>query len=376
MMQFNFVNRALRAQPCSKVKGKEHHRARPDHRAPTHRERTLNSQAKLLQEGGNISQMHDDITDIPGIRVGHDTNLEAGTGCTVILCDTPAVGGVDVRGGAPATRETDLLRPLHMVEEVHAILLTGGSAFGLDAAGGVMRYLEEHGVGFDVGVARVPIVPAAAIFDLGLGSASIRPDAEAGYRACACASAGPVEQGNVGGGTGATVGKMLHPALAMKGGLGSASTKLASGALVGALVVVNALGDIIDPQTQQVIAGTRHIAGDGDALFSSSPFGNTTIAVVATSASLTKEEANKVAQMAHNGLAQTIRPAHTMFDGDTVFALALGPRSTPRPDPAIAAQQLSMLGAAAAATLARAIVKAVRHAGDLHGIPAARHDAL
>src|SRR2546422_1385494 len=160
--------------------------------------------------------MHDDITDIPGIRVGHDTNLEAGTGCTVILCDTPAVGGVDVRGGAPATRETDLLRPLNLVNEVHAVVLTGGSAFGLDTASGVMRYLEEHNIGFNVGVARVPIVPAAAIFDLTFGSATVRPDAAAGYRACQQATSGPVAQGNVGAGTGATVGKMRGPMFMMK----------------------------------------------------------------------------------------------------------------------------------------------------------------
>ncbi len=168
--------------------------------------------------------MHDDITDVPGMRVGHDTNLEAGTGCTVILCDTPAVGGVDVRGGAPATHETDLLHPLQMVEEVHAILLTGGSAFGLGAASGVMRYLEEHDIGLDIGVARVPIVPAAAILDLAFGSASVRPDDAAGYRACEQATTGPIKQGNVGAGTGATVGKTLGPEFAMKGGLGSAST--------------------------------------------------------------------------------------------------------------------------------------------------------
>ena len=315
--------------------------------------------------------MHDDITDIPGIRVGHDTNLEAGTGCTVILCDTPAVGGVDVRGGAPATRETDLLRPMHMVEEVHAIVLTGGSTFGLDTASGVMRYLEEHNIGFDVGVARVPIVPAAAIFDLGFGSAHIRPDAAAGYRACERATAEPVAQGNVGGGTGATVGKRLHPSLAMKGGLGSASTQLSDETWVGALVVVNALGDIIDPQTQQVIAGTRNPLDNRPGSIASNPFGNTTIAVIATNASLTKEEVNKVAQMAHDGLAQVIRPAHTMFDGDTIFALALGARSQTRPDPATTARQVSILGAAAANTLARAILKATRHASDLHGIPAA-----
>ena len=311
--------------------------------------------------------MHDDITDVPGIRVGHDTNLEAGTGCTVILCDPAAVGGVDVRGGAPATRETDLLRPMHLVDEVHAILLTGGSAFGLDAASGVMRYLEERGQGYDVGVARVPIVAAAAVFDLAFGSASIRPDAAAGYRACEQATADPVQQGNVGAGTGATVGKMFGPAFAMKGGLGSASTQLADGTVVGALVAVNAFGDVIDQQTQQIIAGTRNPM-DSSSLFSMpSPFGNTTIAVVATSAPLSKEVVNKVAQMAHNGLAQAIRPAHTMFDGDTIFALASRSTAQTQLDPL----QASMIGAAAANTLARAIVKAIRHATALHGIPAA-----
>ncbi|GAC1657612.1 MAG: P1 family peptidase [Ktedonobacteraceae bacterium] len=313
--------------------------------------------------------MHDDITDIPGIRVGHDTDLEAGTGCTVILCDTPAVGGVDVRGGAPATRETDLLRPMHMVKEVHAIVLTGGSAYGLDAASGVMRYLEEQHIGFDVGVARVPIVPAAAIFDLAFGSASVRPDAAAGYRACERATAEGTAQGNIGAGTGATVGKMVGPAFIMKGGLGSASMRMDDGTLIGAIVVVNAFGDVIDPQTQQIIAGTRNPL---EGFIFSNPLGNTTIAVVATSASLSKEAINKVAQMAHNGLAQTIRPAHTMFDGDTIFALASGSLAQSRPDPARAALQVSKIGAAAATTLARAIIKAVRSATDLHGVPAAR----
>ncbi len=309
--------------------------------------------------------MHDDITDIPGIRVGHDTNLEAGTGCTVILCDTPAMGGVDVRGGAPATRETDLLRPMTLVEGVNAIVLTGGSAFGLDAASGVMLYLEERGIGYDTSVARVPIVPAAAIFDLAFGSASIRPDAAAGYRACERASNEPVAQGTVGAGTGATVGKMAGPDFMMKGGLGSASMLLSDGTLVGAIVVVNAVGDIVDPQTQTVIAGTRSpdfLAGN--------PFGNTTIAVVAINAALTKEQTNKVAQMAHDGMAQAIRPAHTMFDGDTVFALALGPGSQILHGSPIAAMHISAIGAAAAATLARAIVKAVRNATTLHGVPA------
>lgn len=315
--------------------------------------------------------MHNNITDIAGIRVGHDTNLEAATGCTVVLCDIPAVGGVDVRGGAPATRETDLLRPMHLVDEVHAIVLAGGSAYGLDAASGVMHYLEEHSVGFDVGVARVPIVPAAAIFDLALGSAAVRPDAASGYRACQQAANGPIAQGNVGAGTGATFGKILGPAFVMKGGLGSASTQLADGTLVGALVVVNAFGDIVDPQTQQGMAETHH-SGEGHASVVS-PFGrNTTIAVVATTASLSKEEVNKLAQIAHNGLAQVIRPAHTMFDGDTVFALALGPGFSARPDPTASALQVSLLGAAAATALAQAVVNAVLQARDLHGIPAIR----
>lgn len=315
--------------------------------------------------------MHDDITDIPGIRVGHDTNLEAATGCTVILCDTVAVGGVDVRGGAPATRETELLHPLNLVEQVDAVVLTGGSAYGLDAASGVMRYLEEQGLGYDTGVARIPIVPAAAIFDLGFGSASIRPDAEAGYQACKYATAEPVMQGNIGAGTGATVGKMAGPSFMMKGGLGSASTLLSDGTLVGALVVVNALGDIIDPQTQKVVAGARNPAGHG--FLAANPFGNTTIAVVATNASLTKGQTNKIAQMAHDGIAQTIRPAHTMFDGDTIFGLAMGPNLQIMTNSTIAASQVSTIGAAAATTLARAIIKAVRHATELHGVPAASH---
>jgi L-aminopeptidase/D-esterase-like protein len=309
-----------------------------------------------------LENMHDDITDVPGIRVGHDTNLEAGTGCTVVLCDIPAVGGVDVRGGAPATRETDLLRPLHMVEEVNAVVLTGGSAFGLDAASGVMGYLEERDIGFDAGVARVPIVPAAALFDLGFGSAHIRPDAAAGYRACEQATDGPVAQGSVGAGTGATVGKMAGPAFCMKGGLGSASTLLPDGTVVGALVAVNALGDIIDPQTQQVVAGARKPTGE---FIAANPFGNTTIAVIAASAWLSKEQSNKVAQMAHDGLAQVIRPAHTMFDGDTIFALALGERPhMPLVGPE-AMLQVTMIGTAAAAMLARAILKAVRSATPL-----------
>ncbi len=313
--------------------------------------------------------MHDDITDVPGIRVGHDTDLEAGTGCTVVLCDKPMVGGVDVRGGAPATRETDLLNPLCLVNEVNAVLLTGGSAFGLDAASGIVQYLKERKIGYDTGIIRVPIVPAAAIFDLALGSAAIHPDASAGYRACEQASEAPVAQGNIGGGTGATVGKLFGPQLAMKGGLGSASTELAGGVIVGALVIVNALGDIIDPQTQKTLAGVRHPLQQNPA--PQNPLGNTTIAIIATDAPLSKAHINKVAQMAHDGMAQVIRPAHTMFDGDTVFALAQeAGLSTPQEH---AAQSVSMIGAAAANTLARAIVKAILAASDLHGFPAADH---
>ena len=344
--------------------------------------------------------MHDDITDIPGLRVGHDTNLEAATGCTVVLCDWPMVGGVDVRGGAPGTRETDLLRPHYMMQEVHAIVLSGGSAFGLDAASGVMRYLEAQGIGYAVGNVRVPIVPAAVLFDLGIGRADIRPDAAAGERACLAATNGPVMQGNVGAGTGATVGKFLGVAQAMKGGLGSASASLPDGTLIGALVAVNAAGDVRDPETQRIVAGTRHPSGQGF-LFESlpmiatpirpdptspsatesstavpapgtAPLANTTIAVIATNALLTKTDANIIARMAHDALALAIRPVHTPFDGDTIFVLGTGrpdQHAGPnRPGPA----ELSMLGTGAVQTLARAIVKAVQAAESLAGITAAR----
>jgi L-aminopeptidase/D-esterase-like protein len=356
--------------------------------------------------------MHDDITDIPGIRVGHDTNLEAATGCTVILCDWPAVGGVDVRGGAPGTRETDLLQPYAMMQEVHAIVLSGGSAFGLDAASGVMRHLEARGMGYAVGEVRVPIVPAAVLFDLGIGRADVRPDAAAGERACTAATAGPLPQGNVGAGTGATVGKFLGFTQAMKGGLGSASATLPDGTLVGALVAVNAAGDVRDPDTQRILAGTRHPSGQGF-LFESqpvvatpttpaaeptahphrtssppeppgstlpslgtSPLANTTLAAIATSARLTKAQATTLARMAHDALALAIRPAHTPFDGDTVFVLGMGratEQNTAAPPAAPPGSiEPSMLGAAAVHTLARAIVKAILHAESLHGLPAAR----
>jgi L-aminopeptidase/D-esterase-like protein len=315
--------------------------------------------------------VHDAITDVPGIRVGHHTDLEAATGCTVVLCEEGAVGGVDVRGAAPGTRETDLLRPMHLVERAHAVLLSGGSAFGLDAAGGVMRYLEDRGHGFDMGVAKVPIVPAAIFFDLAIGDAQVRPDAEAGYQACFAATDGPVAEGNVGAGTGATVGKLLGPRYAMKGGLGTASQKIGKGIIVGALVAVNAVGDVVDPQTGEILAGARKPAGGGflnsaEAIKRSLPqtmvgFTSTTIGLVATNASLTKEEVNKLAQLAHDGYVMAIRPS-TIFDGDTIFALSLGGK---RGD-------LSAIGAASAEVMAQAIVRAVKEAESLHGIPAHR----
>ncbi len=316
--------------------------------------------------------MNGTITDVPGIRVGHWTDLEAATGCTVVLCEGGAVAGVDVRGLAPGTRETDLLRPGHLVQQVHAVVLSGGSAFGLAAADGVMGYLEEHGIGFETGVARVPIVPAAILFDLIPGDPSVRPGPGEGYAACQVATDGPVEEGNVGAGTGATVGKLLGPGFMMKGGLGSASTKLGSGATVGAVVAVNALGDVVDPATGQILAGTRNPAGagfldtakalQGDLSHPVLGFTSTTIGVVATDAALTKEQANVVAAMAHDGIARAIRPAHTMLDGDAIFVLSTGQTQA----------DVTAVGAAAAEVVATAIVRAVRQAASLHGIPAHR----
>ena len=316
--------------------------------------------------------MHNAITDVPGIKVGHYTDKEAATGSTVILCEEGAVAGVDVRGSAPGTRETDPLRPMSLVGQAHAILLGGGSAFGLDAAGGVMRYLEERGYGFDVGVAKVPIVPAAILFDLRLGSSKVRPGAEEGYQACLAASSGPVAEGSVGAGTGATVGKILGPERMTKSGLGTASQRLGN-ITIGAIVAVNAFGDVIDPESGEVIAGPRNIEQGGffrtiDIMKrikeSKSPIPtNTTIGVVATDASLNKEQVNKVAQMAHDGLARAIRPAHTMVDGDAIFVLSTGKGGE--------GEDVTIIGSIAAEVLATAIVRAVRQAEGLAGIPAA-----
>ena len=326
--------------------------------------------------------MHNTITDVAGIRVGHAHDAEAITGCTVVLCPQGAVGGVDQRGGAPGTRETDLLRPMHLVDKVHGVLLSGGSAFGLDAATGVVRFLEEQGVGFDARVAKVPIVPAAILFDLDIGQADVRPDAAMGYLACQNASTDPAQEGNVGAGMGATVGKILGTAGAMKSGIGTASHDLGGGAFVGAIIAVNPFGDVIDPMNGEILAGARpaklgpvRLGGDGrfaDTLavmkgmagklvlrFASR--GNTVIGVVATNAQLTKVEVNKVAQMAHDGIARAIRPAHTMLDGDTLFALSTGGKSV----------DVNIVGAYAAEVVADAIIHAVRAAESLGGLPAA-----
>jgi L-aminopeptidase/D-esterase-like protein len=320
------------------------------------------------------------ITDVAGVEVGHAQDDQAFTGCTVILCRKGAVGGVDVRGGAPGTRETDLLNPLNLVQKVHALMLAGGSAFGLDAASGAMRYLEEHKIGFNTGAGRVPIVPAAILFDLGVGRGDVRPDAQMGYRACMAASTQAPAEGNVGAGSGASVGKILGLNQAMKSGVGCASLEIGGGVVAGALAVVNAFGDVVDPKTGEILAGVRSAKagpfqvgapgyfGDtltlmkslvGRAALGFASQANTVLGVVALNANLTKSEAAKVAQMAQDGLARAIRPAHTMLDGDVVFALATGGRHV----------DVSTAGAFAAEALSRAIVRGVRMAESAAGLP-------
>jgi L-aminopeptidase/D-esterase-like protein len=291
-----------------------------------------------------------------------------------VLVEAGAVAGVDVRGSAPGTRETDLLNPVNTVEQVQAIVLSGGSAFGLDAATGVVRYLEERGIGFDARVAKVPIVPAAILFDLAVGDAKIRPAADCGYRAAVSATSGPVPEGNVGAGAGATVGKLAGPSHAMKGGIGTAATTLPNGLTVAALVAVNAVGDIIDPSTGRVVAGVRTDDGkkladvrtliNSGTLQSRQTGQNTTLGVIATNARLTKVQATKIAQMAHDGVARAISPAHTPLDGDTIFAVATG--TSP------AKADLLTIGALAAEVMATAVVRAAREATGIPGYPAAR----
>ena len=286
--------------------------------------------------------------------MGHATNLTARTGCTVILCPAGATAGVDVRGAAPGTRETEALRPGRLVQKAHAVLLTGGSAFGLDAAGGVVQYLEEKNVGFPAGPVRVPIVPAAVIFDLGVGDASIRPDREMGYQACLNATEEPVAMGAVGAGTGATVGK-APGVTSSPGGVGSACMRLDSGLIVAAIMVVNALGNVVHPRTGEILAGGKE---NGDFVDITERLldanlvqgTNTTIGVVATNATLSPAEVHRVAEMAHDGMARAIRPAHTMFDGDTLFALATGSHT---------GSTVNAVGILAAEVVAEAIVNAV-----------------
>jgi len=322
--------------------------------------------------------MNNSITDVKGLAVGQAADLNGATGCTVVLCEKGAVGGVSQRGGAPGTRETDLLRPMHMVQKVHAVLLSGGSAFGLDAAGGVMQFLEEKKIGFNVGPTVVPIVPSAILFDLGLGDHTIRPDKEMGYQACLNASDGPIEQGNFGAGTGATVGKILGPGQAMKSGIGTASKKLTKGAVLGAIVAVNAFGDVIE--NGKIIAGARslkkgpvRIGSDdyfantlklmqtfaGRTILSIAGKQNTVIGVIATNASLSKEEVNYLAESASNGITLSVQPAVTMFDGDTVFGLATGQTKA----------DVSILAAYAPHVFAEAIINAVKNAESLQDLP-------
>ena len=314
------------------------------------------------------------ILDIEQIRVGHFTESRRPTGCTVVLIEKGGVAGVDVRGSAPGTRETDLLSPLATVEKIHAILFAGGSAFGLDAASGVMQYLEEQGIGFETRVARVPIVPAAILFDLELGDQRIRPDKRSGYVACKSASSKSCEEGNVGAGAGATVGKLFGISRAMKGGLGTASIKVGA-VVVAALMVVNAFGDVFDSETGKILAGARTPDGKGLAnsmeQFKKGSVGmlkpsveNTTLGVVVTNVPLTKAEACKVAQMAQDGLARSINPVHTSYDGDTLFVVATGQETT-RPN-------LTWIGSLAADVVAKAIRRAVLLAKSLPGLPSSQ----
>ena len=325
------------------------------------------------QSGG--AARNSTLTAVPGIKVGHHTLAERPTGCTVILAEAGVTAGVDVRGSAPATRETDLLNPVNLVQIAHAIVLSGGSAFGLDAASGVMRYLEERRIGFEFGPAHVPIVPAAAIFDLSVGDGRIRPAADCGYQAARAATDAPVADGSIGAGAGATVGKAAGMGRSMKGGVGSAAIALPNGLIVAALVVVNAAGDVIDPSTGQVVAGVRTADGkafaDARKILRAGGAGtaaarqNTTLGVVATNARLTKTEATRVSQMAHDGFARALAPSHTPGDGDVIFTLATGATGA-------AAADAGQVGSLAAEVMADAIVRAARQATGVTGIPAVR----
>jgi L-aminopeptidase/D-esterase-like protein len=326
------------------------------------------------------------LTAVPGIKVGHHTLTERPTGCTVVLAEAGATAGVDVRGAAPATRETDLLEPVDLVDKIHAVVLSGGSAFGLDSASGVMKYLEDKNIGFAFGGAHVPTVPGASLFDLPVGNPRIRPTADCGYRASQSATSDPVAEGSVGAGAGATIGKSAGMAHAMKGGIGTAAITLPDGLIVAALVAVNAAGDIIDPATGQVVAGAR--ADDGKTFLDArklmragvprpvAPRENTTLGVIATNATLTKTQAKRVAQMAHDGFARAIYPSHTSGDGDTIFALATGVKpatpGAPGAPGAPGVDETSRIGSLAALAMSDAILRAVRQATGVPGFPALR----
>lgn len=312
------------------------------------------------------------FNEIQGIKIGNAQNLNGPTGCTVVICEDGASAGVDVRGGAPGTRETDLLNPVNLVNKIHAVTLAGGSAFGLDAASGVMQYLEEKNIGFDVGVTKVPIVCSAVLFDLAIGDHRIRPDKEMGYEACKNAEFNECIEGNVGAGTGATVGKILGTASSMKGGLGCYALQVGE-LQVGAVIAVNCLGDVVDPSTGKIIAGaldkdkmtflnTEKVMisqyDEKKNLFS----GNTTIGVVVTNGKFTKSEMNKVASMAHNGYGRAMRPAHSMFDGDTIFTMATGKVEA----------DINVVGLLAARVVEQAVVSAVKNAQGILGYKAYR----
>lgn len=309
------------------------------------------------------------FTDIAGFQLGHAQDEKGITGCSVILCKEGATAGVDVRGGAPGTRETDLLDPSEMVEKIHAVVLSGGSAYGLDASSGVMQYLEEHDIGFDVTVAKVPIVCSAVLFDLAIGDAKCRPDKAMGYAACQHSETYKSDtNGNIGAGYGATIGKILGPHTAMKGGLGTYAIDI-NGLQIGAIVAVNCLGDVIDPQTGKIMAGAydyedNKFMNSEDILLHNlahpkTPFkGNTTIGLIVTNAKLTKANARKISSMAHNGFARTMRPAHTMFDGDTIFTMATNQKEA----------DITTVGMLAANVMEKAVLRAIQEAKTISAI--------
>lgn len=329
----------------------------------------LPSNRGKLKDARIVNLIGGSITDVPGIKLGHHTLTKRPTGCTVLLCEEGAIASVDVRGSAPGTRETDLLDPINLVERIQAILLSGGSAYGLNAASGVMRFLEEYNIGFKIGKGVVPIVPAAVLMDLDVGDFSIRPDDEAGYLACMATQSDAAGEGNVGAGAGATVGKMFGMGYAMKGGLGTASYKVpGTDIVIGAIVAVNAVGDVYAPNSQQILAGARNEDGKGfrnimDSIMQGrnvvkSAGSNTTIGAIATNAPFNKAELKKIAGMAHDGFARTINPIHTMWDGDTIFALSTGKATGVEAD-------ITTIGAIAANVMAHAVARAVIKADSL-----------